>query len=137
MSTLRTTILRHDPEPGHGPEAHYDWLMETEPSHPTDRDVATWRVGIRIDQMPPGTETALQRAQEHRGAWLQERRPTRLSGGRGLVSPCCHGCIQKGDFTNKALWNVSITWSDSSEGHYQIREPSSHEGTVTRLLAPV
>ena len=98
--------------------------------------MATWRMGIRIDQMTPGDHASLQRTQDHRSVWFQQRGPTQLSEGRGRVLPCTHGRIQAIDFSKKDVWNLTILWNNASEGHYQIHSPTSQDGTVTRLPAP-
>lgn len=136
MPTLRTSLLRHELEPGHGPESHYDWLLESRPSAPPNRDVVSWRVGIRIDQMPPGTKAPLQRTKDHQATWLELKEPTELSDHRGMVTPCSQGRIVAIDFTNKALWSVSIRWKNASTDHYQIHSPDLPEATVIRLDRP-
>ena len=136
MALLRTSLLNHLPEPAQGLEAHFDWLLETAPSDPSQRAVPTWRVGKRIDQMAPGAKSTLQRIGLHRGAWLELEEPTELSGGRGRVLPCNQGRIQASDFSKNELWTVTILWNDDSEGHYLIQDPDLESGLVTRLANP-
>ena len=136
MSTLRTTLLDHQPEPNGGQEPHFDWLLETVRADPTQREVPTWRVGTRIDRMAPGTEAALQRIGLHRGAWLDLAEPQELSRGRGKVLPCAQGRILEIDFSKNDVWTVSILWNDDTQGHYSIQGPHLDDGSVKRVPTP-
>jgi hypothetical protein len=69
-SMLRTTILRHEPDPG-GPPPHFDWLLEAAPTpSPEDRVVPTYRCRRRPDRLAIGESIRLQPVDAHRGWWL-------------------------------------------------------------------
>jgi hypothetical protein len=69
-SMLRTTILRHEPDPG-GPQPHFDWLLEAaSTASPEDRVVPTYRCRRRPDRLAIGESIRLQKIDAHRGWWL-------------------------------------------------------------------
>ncbi len=137
MSTLRTIILHHTPDPAtmeaDFPPPHYDWLVEIRHSEPGIRDVPTWRTPDRIDVFTPGESGTIQRIQDHRTDWLDQQDLVKLDHGRGLVRPVAHGRVRILS-TTELEWLVEVDWESTGQVRYLIEQPAAaHGGRVERL----
>ena len=136
MSTLRSILLHHTPDPESEESGtlppHYDWMVEIRHSEPGIRDVPTWRTPIRVDAFTPGQGGPLTRIGDHRTDWLASREAVRLDGGRGLVTPVAHGSVTMLT-TSPTTWLVEVDWDSTGPARYRIEQPDASDGHLERL----
>ena len=139
MSTLRTVLLHHAPDPAvakAGSAApHFDFLLETDHAEPDDRKVATWRIPLRIDLLAPGEGCQAERIQDHRGEWLEQTGVTRLDQGRGIVTPTVHGTLEIVS-KNSQQWLIDVSWNSQEFQRYRLDHPASPQGRIERIMHP-
>ncbi|MBC03734.1 MAG: hypothetical protein CMJ34_10605 [Phycisphaerae bacterium] len=135
--TLRTTLLRHQPQPG-GPEPHFDWLLEPDETDgdPERRDVSTWRCHIRPDRLEIGESAILAPIAPHRRAWLDAR----IHASRSLSPPLGSATVIDRGVVEPAgtvPLEIRISWSQSTKVHrLRIEESTPGRHVVLRLADP-
>lgn len=136
---LRTSILRHEPDP-EGPPPHFDWLLEIGIGTPDDaRVVPTFRLGRRPDRLEIGETTPLDRIEDHRGIWLGrvEQRTFELPPPLGKATPIRIGVIRHSARTDDSVMESTIRWSQSTDAMtYRIEPTSGSRLHLTRLAMP-
>ncbi len=125
-----TVLLLHELPDG---SSHVDWLIA--PDAGGRRPLIAFRLGGRVDLLPPGQQLAAERIKDHRPAWLDLEGP--VSGGRGTARRLARGRVRS-EGTEGAFWRLQIAWDSAGGGPAQrLRlEPSPSGGatwTVTAL----
>ena len=133
---LRTTLLRHEPQPG-GPEPHFDWLLEPDDrrADPNLRDVRTWRCLHRPDRLQIGESALLAPITPHRRAWLESA----IGVHRSLTPPLGSATVISRGLatpTSTVPLELEISWSQSIEvQRFRIEEsePGRHQALRLNL----
>jgi hypothetical protein len=133
---LRTTILRHEPDP-EGPQPHFDWLLEAAPGTlDDDRIVPTFRCSRRPDRLAIGESTRLQAIDPHRGWWLsrevfEEVTMTPPSGKARVIQS---GILDSGPSSPFSSMESTVRWSQSvMTMTYRLESRGSGPVLVTRI----
>lgn len=136
LSMLRTTILRHEPDPD-GPEPHFDWLLEAAPTtSPDDRVVPTYRCQRRPDRLAIGESIRLEPIAPHRGWWLSRVVPEEvtLDTPNGTAHVIQSGTIDSDPPSLLALMQSTVAWSQSRVVMtYRLELLGSGEVLATRI----
>jgi hypothetical protein len=86
ISPAHTVQLLHELPDG---SRHVDWMIDLDPG--SERELLTFRLERRVDEMSPGERLTVERLADHRRAYLSYEGP--ISGDRGHVKRIASGQI--------------------------------------------
>ena len=137
---LRTTLIRHEPDP-EGPPSHFDWMLEpleklisgaTVTSE--SRNVLTWRTQNRPDCLKIGDMIELEPIAAHRRIWLDRAAglTIELRPPLGRATILRRGSVTMPISEAGEVLEFDIDWSESDDVHHLRLENSGPRGA--RLL---
>ena len=133
---LRTTILRHEPDP-EGPQPHFDWLLEAAPGTlDDDRIVPTFRSSRRPDRLEIGELASLQAIAPHRGWWLSQRtsEEVAMDPPLGKAHVIQSGILDSGPASPVTSMESTVCWSQSGMTMtYRLEALDARRVLVTRI----
>jgi hypothetical protein len=133
---LRTTLLRHEPDPS-GPPPHFDWLLEAAPGTPPEnRAVPTFRCRRRPDRLAIGETIRLQLVDPHRGWWLTRSilEEVALDHPLGTARVIQSGSIDSEPASLVTSMESTVAWSQSRIiMTYRLEKVGPLEGLATRV----